>query len=100
VNGRIVRIRAHPIVRAVALTVAAVATVGLLSSFACAQTLTDPTPQAKWSPPPAVQSDAKAKPAGRLKTCSAYGAGFVNLPGTDTCVKVGGWVTVEGASSR
>lgn len=97
-NWRMVRRGALLLIRSVAWPVA-VATAGSLASSACAQTLTDPNPPAKWAPP-AAQPAAKAKPAAPVKTCSAYGAGFVNLPGTDTCVKIGGWVTVEGSTSR
>lgn len=66
------------------------------ASGAVAQTLSDPAPAAKWSPPSAA---AKSK-AARLKACSAFGPGFVNVPGTDACVKIGGWVTVEGSARR
>lgn len=61
---------------------------------AVAQTLSDPAPPAKWSPP----SKAAKSQAARAKTCSAFGPGFVNVPGTDACVKIGGWVTVEGSA--
>jgi hypothetical protein len=30
-----------------------------------------------------------------VKICSLYGAGFYYIPGTDTCLKVGGWVRYE-----
>jgi len=30
-----------------------------------------------------------------VKICSLYGAGFYYMPGTDTCLKVGGWVRAE-----
>jgi hypothetical protein len=30
-----------------------------------------------------------------VKICSLYGAGFYYIPGTDTCIKVGGWVRAE-----
>ena len=30
-----------------------------------------------------------------VKICSAYGAGFFYVPGTDTCIKIGGWVRAE-----
>jgi hypothetical protein len=30
-----------------------------------------------------------------VKICSLYGAGFYYIPGTDTCLKVGGWVRFE-----
>ena len=32
--------------------------------------------------------------------CAAYGPGFAKLAGTDTCVKVGGAVSVEVGGSR
>ncbi len=37
----------------------------------------------------------KAAPATYVKICDAYGAGFFFIPGTDTCVKVGGYVRYE-----
>ena len=30
-----------------------------------------------------------------MKICSIYGAGFFYIPGTDTCIKIGGWVRAE-----
>ncbi|MGN6573105.1 MAG: porin, partial [Pseudolabrys sp.] len=30
-----------------------------------------------------------------MKICSLYGAGFYYMPGTDTCLKVGGFVRAE-----
>jgi hypothetical protein len=100
VHRRFLRAGALPVIRSAALIAAAIAAAGFLSASASAQTLADPNPPPKWSPPPAAQPGAKAKPAARVKSCSAYGAGFVNLPGTDACVKIGGWVEVEGSTSR
>ena len=77
-----------------AVAAIAIVSAGLFGSGALAQTLTDPTPPAKWTPP----ASAKARPAEAVKRCSAYGPGFVNVPGTDACDKVGGWVTIEGGS--
>ena len=37
----------------------------------------------------------KAAPANYVKICDAYGAGFYTIPGTDTCLRVGGYVRVE-----
>ena len=37
----------------------------------------------------------KAAPATYVKICDAYGAGFYTIPGTDTCIKVGGYVRVD-----
>ncbi len=40
----------------------------------------------------AADLPVKAKPVQYVKICSLYGAGFYYIPGTDTCVKIGGWV--------
>lgn len=34
----------------------------------------------------------KAKPVEYVKICSLYGAGFYYIPGTDTCIKLGGYL--------
>lgn len=39
----------------------------------------------------------KAKPVEYVKVCSLYGAGFYYIPGTDTCIKLGGYLRVETA---
>jgi hypothetical protein len=36
-----------------------------------------------------------AKPVQYVKICSLYGAGFYYIPGTDTCIKLGGFVRYE-----
>jgi hypothetical protein len=33
-----------------------------------------------------------------MKSCSTYGAGFVQIPGSDACVKIGGFVAVDGTA--
>ena len=40
----------------------------------------------------AADLPVKAKPVQYVKICSLYGAGFYYIPGTDTCIKLGGWV--------
>jgi hypothetical protein len=37
----------------------------------------------------------KAAPVEYVKICSAYGDGFFYIPGTDTCLKIGGYVRWE-----
>jgi len=37
----------------------------------------------------------KAKAVEYVKVCSLYGAGFYYIPGTDTCIKIGGYVFAE-----
>ena len=42
----------------------------------------------------------KSAPAQYVKICDAYGAGFFYIPGTDTCLKVGGYVRAEYAYAQ
>jgi hypothetical protein len=43
----------------------------------------------------AADLPVKAKPVQYVKICSLYGVGFYYVPGTDLCLKVGGWVRAE-----
>jgi len=43
----------------------------------------------------AAELPVKAKPVEYVKICSLYGAGFYYMPGTDMCIKIGGWVRAE-----
>jgi len=43
----------------------------------------------------AADLPVKAKPVEYVKICSIYGAGFFYIPGTDSCIKIGGWVRAE-----
>jgi hypothetical protein len=54
------------------------------------------------------QKSGKAAPAGKLlplkgatsgNSCAAYGAGFVKIEGSDTCIKIGGAVGVGAGTS-
>ncbi len=42
----------------------------------------------------------KSAPAEYVKICDAYGAGFFYIPGTDTCLRVGGYLRAEYAYSQ
>ena len=81
---------------AAAIAAAATLTI-MIGAGADAQTLTDPSPQPAPSRPALA---AKSRASTHVKSCSAYGAGFVNIPGTEACIKIGGSVTVESAVSR
>ena len=83
-------VEADVIMAATAMLVVAV------SSSVVAQMPTGPNSRTKLSPPPVT---AKPRPMGRVKSCSVYGEGFVNVPGTDACIKIGGLVTIEGTVS-
>jgi len=43
----------------------------------------------------AADLPVKAKPVEYVKVCSLYGAGFYYMPGTDICIKVGGYVRFQ-----
>ncbi len=71
--------------RSLTLVLAAVAFGQTLTAVVRAQTLTNPNP----ARPAAAASSQHGKP---LKSCPMYGPGFVQVPGSDLCVKVGGSV--------
>jgi hypothetical protein len=43
----------------------------------------------------AADLPVKAKPVEYVKVCSVYGAGFFYIPGTDTCLKIGGYLRAD-----
>src|SRR5258708_2394312 len=43
----------------------------------------------------AADLPCQAKPVEYVKICSLYGAGFFYIPGTDTCIKLGGYLRVD-----
>src|ERR1700726_420207 len=43
----------------------------------------------------AADLPVKAKPVEYVRICSLYGAGFFYIPGTDTCIKLGGDLRVD-----
>jgi hypothetical protein len=43
----------------------------------------------------AADLPVKAKPVEYVKICTLYGAGFYYIPGTDTCIKIGGHLRSE-----
>ena len=42
----------------------------------------------------AADMPAMARPVQYVKICSLYGDGFYYIPGTDTCLKLGGYLRV------
>jgi hypothetical protein len=42
----------------------------------------------------AADMPVKAAPVQYVKICSLYGDGFYYIPGTDTCLKMGGYLRV------
>jgi Porin subfamily len=45
----------------------------------------------------AADLPVKAKPVQYVKICTLYGVGFYYIPGTDMCIKIGGYVRFEAA---
>jgi hypothetical protein len=45
----------------------------------------------------AADLPVKAKPVQYVKICNLYGVGFYYIPGTDMCIKIGGYVRFEAA---
>lgn len=43
----------------------------------------------------AADLPVKAKAVEYVKICSLYGAGFYYIPGTDTCIKIGGYIRAD-----
>src|SRR5712672_1588387 len=43
----------------------------------------------------AADLPVKAKAIEYVRVCSLYGAGFFYIPGTDTCIKLGGYLRVD-----
>lgn len=43
----------------------------------------------------AADLPVKAKPVQYVKICSLYGEGFYYIPGTDTCIRIGGYVRAD-----
>jgi Porin subfamily len=89
------------VIRTVAVMMATTILAAVVASGVVAQTppspTAAPTAQPKSFPSPAV---AKTAPVKQVKSCSIYGEGFVNVPGTDTCIKLGGYVRSDAAAKH
>jgi hypothetical protein len=66
----------------------------LLPSAPALSQLAGPT-LAQPSPPPAQKKAPVAERA--MKTCQEYGAGYMRVEGTGSCVKIGGYVRAQGS---
>lgn len=64
-----------------------------------AMTLPASGAMAQQSPPPLKHTtSSKARPPAKSKPCPEYGPGFVRVEGSSTCIKVGGYIRIEGGS--
>jgi hypothetical protein len=71
-----------------------IAVIALIAMLPAAPALAQSKSAKKSEPAGKVQTDA------RVKECPEYGAGFMRVGGTGTCVKVGGYVRHETSRSR
>ena len=55
----------------------------------------DPPPPPPPAPGPQPNIALKA-PVEYIRACSMYGAGFYTVPGTDACIKIGGYIRLQG----
>jgi hypothetical protein len=79
----------RPRVRAPSLTIFAAAVfAAAITGAVQAQTLINPNPTPHARPPASRQSK-------QTRPCAMYGPGFVQVPGSDLCVKIGGFVQGE-----
>ena len=84
------------ILRTAAIVTAVVVPAAVAASSVSAQTLAEPNPTTKSSGRGAT---APAPEPERAKACATYGAGFVQMPGSDACIKIGGYVTMQGGGN-
>ncbi len=87
------RTRAPDLLRA-AVVVAVLPVIALAATTAGAQTLIAP----RAGPSRAAAATAEPQADKKLKPCPSFGPGFVQVPGTNTCMKVRGSVQVEGGA--
>jgi hypothetical protein len=69
-----------------------IALVALLPTGLSAQSK-KPQPKAKADPWQVESAPPRRQPA--ANSCMQYGAGFVRLPGSDTCIRMGGGLDVS-----
>ncbi len=48
--------------------------------------------------PAAAITRPKKEPEAKVRGCPEIGEGYIRVPGSDTCIRVGGSVRVEGAT--
>ena len=77
-------------------TGAAIVVAGLLAAGPAAAQLAGPT---LTHPSSGAAQKKAAAPEKAARTCPEYGAGYVRLEATGSCVKIGGYVRMQGGVS-
>ncbi len=50
--------------------------------------------------PPTPSSLLEPEPVEYVRVCDAYGTGYFYIPGTETCLQIGGYVRFQTLASR
>ena len=77
----------------------AIALVALLPAFVASGEQPRGQKSDKRADKPSAGKQLPIKGAGNGNSCAAYGAGFVKIDGTETCMKIGGAVGIGAGSS-
>jgi hypothetical protein len=80
------------------LTISLLAIAALILTGATARAAEQSGPQKSGKPASATKL-LPVKHATSGNSCAAYGAGFVKVEGTDTCVKLGGAISIGAGTS-
>lgn len=75
-----------------------IAVIALLPASSAA--VEQPRPPKKSETPVSAGRQVPLKGAGAGNSCAAFGPGFVKVDGTQTCMKIGGGVSVGAGGSR
>ncbi len=71
----------------------------IVAVFCASSALAESSRPLKLDTPAATNKTVPLKAKASSNACAAYGAGFIKVEGTDTCVQVGGSISV-GAGVR
>jgi Porin subfamily len=66
----------------------------LVAVLPISQASAEPSGAQKPDKSPASDKLLPVKRGGAVNSCAAYGAGFIKVEGTETCVKIGGAVSI------
>jgi hypothetical protein len=72
----------------------------LASLPACSAVAEQPGSLKLLNKPVTSDKQLPVKGAGATSSCAAYGAGFVRVEGSNTCVRIGGNIDLEGRGRR
>jgi hypothetical protein len=75
-------------------------TIVLIVALAVLSASSAPAQQARDRKPDKPAASIPLRPKAAANSCAEYGAGFVRVEGSSTCVKIGGYVSVGAGGTR